>query len=100
METKQVVPDFLQDHVPEDGKVTFDDDTDNEGEEDIDADTNAAATGNDSSGQEFKIAETNDAWGPVPAPAATNAGWGPSTTPSNDTWTTQPNTDAAPVVAW
>lgn len=33
LETKQPVPDFLEAKIPEDGKLVFDDDTDNEGEE-------------------------------------------------------------------
>ena len=99
METKQAVPDFLQVHVPEDGQVTFDDDTDNEGEE-VNNGTNAPAGQNGSLWGELKSAQVGDAWGPAPAAVTTNTDWGVSATPSNDAWAAPPNTGAAPAAAW
>ena len=62
METTQPVPDFLESFQPEDGKVAFDDDTDNEGEEN--------AGGDDAAG-------AGDAWGGAKAePAAETGTWG------------------------
>ena len=65
LESDNKVPDFLQGEVPPDGKLEFDDDTDDEGED----------GGTDAWGG----APAGDAWG---APAADNGG--------NDAWCTAP----------
>lgn len=106
METKQPVPEFLQQHVPEDGQVNFDDDNDSDHEGELDKNgITAPATQNGtsqtgSSWQELKDAQVQNAWGSAPAAAITDSGWVASTTPSNDAWTSQPSTDAAPAVSW
>ena len=72
LETKQEIPDFLSSFVPEDPtKLEFDDDTDNEGEEDM---APAAAVGGSTSTAAPVAA---DAWGApaAAAPAAVNS-WG------------------------
>lgn len=106
LETKQPVPDFLQQHVPADGQVNFDDDNDSEPEDKVEKNgTTAPATQNGSSQngsslEEHKGAQVQDAWGSAPAAAATDSDWGASATPSDGAWTSQPSTDAAPVVSW
>ncbi len=106
METKQPVPEFLQQHVPENGQVTFEDDDDTDRDDEVAKNgTSASATQNGpsqngSSFQELKGAQVQDAWSPAPATAVTNSGWGASTTPSKDAWTSQPTTDAPPAVSW
>ncbi|KAK4696807.1 hypothetical protein P7C71_g1167, partial [Lecanoromycetidae sp. Uapishka_2] len=75
VETKQVVPDFLEGYMPEDAeKIDFDDDSDKEGEENGDGDGDAwggaAKTGGDTNtaaadawGGEETAATNDDAWG-------------------------------------
>ena len=100
METNQVVPDFLQQHVPADGQVNFDDDKDSdvEGENDRNGITDPAkqngASPNGSSLQELKGAQVQDGWGSTPASAVVDSGWGSTITLA------QPSTDPAPPAAW
>ena len=97
LETKQDVPDFLSSFVPEDPtKLEFDDDTDNEGEEDMAP--AAAVEGTTSTAAPVPA----DAWGAptAAAPVPANA-WGtPSATPAPaaDAWGTNPQ--AATAAAW
>lgn len=78
LETKQPVPDFLDQWKPEnEQELDFNDDSDQEGEEN--ANTTAAGA-------------TDDAWG-----AGASAGAAaPKTAPANDAWTAEPPT----AVAW
>lgn len=75
LETNQIVPDFLEDHKPEDPtKLDFDDDTDNEGE------------------------ENNENEDPAAKETPASAGWGEPTktvTPQAENWGA-PTTTAAP----
>ncbi len=102
IETKQPVPDFLQLHAPEDGKVTFDDDTDSEFGEEINGATGTAtgeATGGNSF-QELKSAQAEDAWGPKPTTAPAASSWGVEPTAPANAWTAPADTEPAPAAAW
>jgi ATP-dependent RNA helicase DDX3X len=79
IETEQTVPDFLEDFKPEDGKIEFDDDTDNESE----SKEAGYVTGSGDAG-------ATSGWGnETVAPAETSAGgWGTETVVG------------APVVGW
>ncbi|KAI9715849.1 MAG: hypothetical protein M1812_005669 [Candelaria pacifica] len=92
LETKQIVPDFLQGSMPEGGeeaKLDFDDDSDHEGEGEAEAEAEATETTNE-------VAETtNDTQDEETDAAALSNEW----VPSNDTWTATPN-QAPTVAAW
>ena len=78
LETKQPVPDFLEQWKPEDvNALDFNDDSDEEGEGQDD--NNAAGSG-------------GDAWGSTPAPAATSE----ATPAAKDAW----NPEQATAMAW
>ena len=84
LESKQTVPDFLEQHKPEDpDNIDFDDESDNEEDGSVDANGDAAeGTGND------------DAWGASDEPAAADA-WGASEEPAAaDTW------ESGPAASW
>ena len=100
METKQPVPEFLQQHVPADGLVIFDEDNDADREDEAERNGTTFPATQNSSSQELKGAQVQNAWGSAPAAAVTDSGWGASATPSNDAWASQPTADAPPPAAW
>ena len=75
VETKQTVPDFLEGYRPPEGeKLTFDDDTDEEGEVKDEGDEwGGGAKEEESGGGWGAEASTSGGWG---AEASTPAGWG------------------------
>jgi len=75
LECKQEIPDFLQEYIPADSRVVWDDDTDNEEPED-DKDTAGAAGGDAWGGAatEAAAASTGDNWGSSTAKTGNNGG--------------------------
>lgn len=82
MESKQEVPDFLAQYAPEASAITWDDDTDDEGEAGVDLANPAESGGNAWAGGETKKSDTpgaSNAWGPPVAAKKSeesSGGWG------------------------
>jgi len=87
LECKQEIPDFLQEYVPADSQVVWDDDTDNEEPEDA-KDTAGAADGDAWGGAvtEAAAASTGDNWGSSAAKTGDNGGWGGPAQTSAAAW--------------
>ena len=94
VECECAVPDFLEHLVPEDGKITFDDDTDDEAAGEDGAEGFGGTTTDDAGG-----VGVASAWGAAPSEGATATGWGAPTADGGDSGFTTTN-DSAGASAW